>query len=141
VKTSHARYVHVATAAAAGTGLVYAWMRFLCEPADEFSLVNHPLEPLLADLHRLTGPLLVFGLGLLWATHVVPKVRSGARAGRRSGLALAVSALPMFASGYGLQATLDETLRAVWSYVHLVLGLVWTAAFVAHVVGRRRTRS
>lgn len=141
MKTSHARFMHGATLAAAGTGLVYAWMRFLCEPADEFSLVNHPLEPLLADLHRLTGPLLVFGLGLVWATHVVPKVRSRARAGRRTGLLLAGCALPMVASGYALQATVDETLRAIWSWAHLGSGLSWTAAFIAHLAGRRRARS
>ncbi|MGA0059184.1 MAG: hypothetical protein ACO4CT_16070 [Planctomycetota bacterium] len=138
MKRSHARYTHAATLAAAGTGLVYAWMRYLCEPADEFALVNHPLEPLLADLHRLTGPLLVFGLGLLWATHVVPKVRSGTRAGRKTGLVLAVSALPMVLSGYGLQAAVDEAFRVVWGYVHTGLGLVWVVSFVAHIVGRRR---
>lgn len=138
MKRSHARYTYAAALAAAGTGVVYAWMRFLCEPADEFALVNHPLEPLLADLHRLTGPLLVFGLGLLWATHVVPKVRSRLPAGRRTGLVLAASALPMIASGYGLQASVDEAFREVWSYVHTGLGLIWVVTFVAHLVGRRR---
>lgn len=139
MKRSHARYVHLATLAAAGTGLVYAWMRYLCEPEDEFSLVNHPLEPLLADLHRLTGPLLVFGLGLVWATHVVPKIRSGSREGRRTGLVLAFSALPMVASGYALQAAVDDVLREAFGWVHVGLGLVWVASFAGHVLGRRRS--
>ena len=44
---------HAATLLVGGTGLVYAWMRYLVHPADPFAVVNHPLQPLAQHLHIL----------------------------------------------------------------------------------------
>ena len=54
---------HLANVLVGGTGLVYGWMRYFAEPADEFSVVNHPWQPDLHSLHVITAPLLVFASG------------------------------------------------------------------------------
>ncbi|HSL83715.1 MAG TPA: hypothetical protein VLF66_13150, partial [Thermoanaerobaculia bacterium] len=78
--------VHLSTVLVAGTGVVYAAMRYLMEPTDPFAVVNHPLQPTVQHLHVLVAPLLVFGVGLIWREHVWKHFRNGVRSGRRSGL-------------------------------------------------------
>ena len=80
--------VHLAALAAGITGFVYGWMRYLLEPVDEFSLVNHAQEPLLRDLHLLLVPLLLFGCGLIWRAHVWARLRGGFRKRRLTGWVL-----------------------------------------------------
>ena len=55
-------FLHLANLAVSGTGLVYAWMRYLAEPVDEWAIVNHPWQPHTQHLHILTAPLLVFAV-------------------------------------------------------------------------------
>ena len=38
---STANFVHLTAAAVGATGLVYGWMRYVSEPADDFALFNH----------------------------------------------------------------------------------------------------
>jgi len=60
MKTWEAWSVLVSTVLVAGTGVVYAGMRYLLAPADPFAVVNHPLPPTIQHLHVLVAPLLVF---------------------------------------------------------------------------------
>jgi hypothetical protein len=137
VTRGEAWLLHVSNLLVGGTGLVYAWMRFLAEPADEFALVNHPLQPTFQHLHVLTAPLLVFALGLVWSRHVAPRLQSGQRARRRTGLGLVLLALPMVASGYLLQTAAEEAWRSVWLIVHLSTSGLWLGAYALHLVARR----
>jgi hypothetical protein len=129
--------LHVSNLLVGGTGLVYAWMRYLAEPTDEFAIVNHPLQPTLQHAHVLAAPLLVFGLGLVWRRHVAARVLGGHRARRRTGLGLALAVVPMVASGYLLQTAQGEGWRTAWIVVHLVTSAAWLAAYGAHLVTRR----
>ena len=129
-------FLHGANLLVGGTGLVYAWMLYACEPADEFALVNHPLQPEVLHAHVLSAPLLVFGLGLVWRQHVAPRVLNGHRPRRKTGLTLALGALPMAASGYLLQTAQAELWRSVWLAVHLSTSALWIASYVAHLVSR-----
>ena len=63
-------FLHVANGLVGGTGLVYAAMRYLMNPTDEWSVVNHPWQPHVQHLHVLVAPLLVFAAGLIWSRHV-----------------------------------------------------------------------
>lgn len=132
-----ARLQHVANLLVGGTGLVYAWMRYLAEPADEFAVVNHPWQPDVQHLHVLTAPLLVFASGLIWRDHVWRRVRSGFRPRRRLGLALFALLVPMIASGYLLQVATSEPWRAAYGWLHLATSLLWVAAYVAHQTSPR----
>jgi len=126
------------------TGLVYLWMKYLLRSADPFAVVNHPWQPAVLKLHILTAPLLVFGLGLIAVRHVLAHWLAGVSHARRSGIAAAVTVLPMILSGYLVQAITDARWLSVTSWVHIATGLVYGAAFALHqflVAGRRRARN
>lgn len=125
--------LHVASLAVAGTGLVYAWMRYLVEPADEWAVVNHAWQPHLQHLHVLAAPLLVFAVGLIWSGHVAAKLRNGRR-NRVAGVGLTALFLPMAASGYLLQVAVDPVWRERWIWVHVAASLLWIGAFIAHQI-------
>jgi hypothetical protein len=131
--------LHVANALVGGTGLVYAWMRYLAAPAaeDEFALANHPLEPLVQHLHVLAAPLLVFGAGLIFQRHVWARLAGGFRPRRATGMALALLLLPMVISGYGLQTSTGERWRQAWIAVHVATSLVWLAFYGVHLLSPR----
>ncbi len=124
--------LHAATVLVGGTGLVYAWMLYLLQPADPYAVVHHPWQPAVQHLHVLAAPLLVFAAGLIWRRHVWGGWRSGQPARRRSGVALAVTLLPMTASGYLLQTAVDDAWRKVWAAVHLGASALWLAGYLAH---------
>lgn len=121
----------LANAAVAGTGLAYAWMRYLLVPADEWAVVNHPWQPAIQHLHVLAAPLLVFAVGLVWSSHVVGKLRNGRR-NRSPGIGLALLFVPMAASGYLLQVAVDPAWRQRWIWIHLATSALWIAFFVVH---------
>ena len=140
----HAIFLHLANLAVSGTGLVYAWMNYLAEPADEWAVVNHPYQPLVQHLHVLAAPLLVFAIGLIWSVHAIAKLRNGRR-GRASGLGLMTLFLPMAASGYLLQVAVDPEWRRGWVVIHIVSSLLWVLALAVHqiraVVGKAADQS
>ena len=126
-------FLHIANLAVCGTGLVYAWMRYLVQPADEWAVVNHPWQPQVQHLHVLVAPLLVFALGLIWSAHILGKLQNG-RTNRAAGIGLMALFLPMVASGYLLQVAVDPAWRRTWVWVHVVSSLLWVVAFVGHQV-------
>lgn len=130
---------HAANLLVGGTGLVYAWMRYLVEPDDPYAVVNHPLERDVQHLHVLAAPLLVFAVALIWQRHVWVRVRSGFAPRRATGLALASSFVPMLASGYLLQTAESEAWREAWVWVHGSTSCLWLAAMGVHLVSRRPT--
>jgi len=133
VSRSERLFLHVANGLVGGTGLVYAAMRYLMNPTDEWSVVNHPWQPHVQHLHVLVAPLLVFAAGLIWSRHVSAKYRNGHQ-GRFSGVGLVVSLVPMAVSGYLIQVAVDPTWRTVWVVVHIASSLVWLVVLMAHQV-------
>lgn len=120
-----------------GTGLVYAWMRYLLQPADEFAIVNHPWQPGVQHLHILVAPLLVIAFGQLWHQHAWLAWRAGAPRGRRTGLTMLATGLPMIFSGYLIQISTEEVWRNVWVVVHVAVSLLWLTGYASHVIRHR----
>lgn len=125
---------HAATILVGGTGLVYAWMRYLLHPADPyaFAVINHPLQPLMQHLHILAAPLLVFTAGVMWRQHAWDYWRRGVERHRRSGASLLLTLVPMVASGYLIQTTVDSGWRRAWVIVHLAASGLWLLGYLAH---------
>lgn len=119
------------------SGLVYGWMRYFARPADEFAVVNHPLQPLVRDVHVLAAPAFLFVCGLVWNEHVWRRVRSGHPVRRKSGLALVGALFPMAASGYFLQVSESDVARKTWIVVHVASSLSWLAVYALHQFSRR----
>ena len=129
--------LHVSNILVAGTGAVYAWMRYLAEPTDPYAVVNHPLQPLVQHLHILVAPLLVFAAGMIYRRHVWARVRSGFKPRRRMGLALALTLVPMVASGYLLQTTTDPVWNRLWVWIHVTTSGLWVLGYGAHLISPR----
>ncbi len=125
---------HTATILVGGTGLVYAWMRYLMHPSDPFAVVNHPLQPFVQHLHILVAPALVFAAGIMWHQHAWSYWRRGVERHRRSGATLLFTLVPMVVSGYLIQTTVDGDWRRIWVIVHLAVSGLWLLGYLAHHV-------
>lgn len=132
--------LHVANLLVGGTGLVYAWLRYVAQRPDPFSAV-HPWQPPVQHAHVWTAPLLVFVLGLIWQAHVLASRRLGIATRHRSGLTLMSTAAPMILSGYLLQTAVDPLWRKIWLTLHLATSALWLAAYVVHQLLPRLTKS
>ena len=131
--------LHAATLVLAVSGLVYAYMHYMMEPIDPFSVVNHPLEPYMLQVHLIAAPALVFLAGLIVHSHILFKWGNGARAGRRSGLLLASLFGVMVMSGYLLQVFTSTGHRFLF-WLHLGSGAIWTFGYGAHQVSAVRVK-
>lgn len=120
-----------------GTGLLYAVMRYLLKPADEFAIVNHPWQPHVQHLHILAAPLLVIAFGQLWHHHAWLSLRAGAQHGRRSGITMLATGLPMIFTGYLIQTATHETWRTIWIIIHVTTSLIWLTGYIAHLFTHR----
>lgn len=129
--------VYLAALGVGGTGLVYAWMRYLCAPVDELALVNHPLEPAVQHLHLWVAPLLVFAVGLVWSEHVWKRVRTGFPVRRPTGLVLFALFWPMVLSGVAVQIAEAELARALAVWTHALTGTAWCLVYAVHLLSRR----
>lgn len=129
-----ARILHLSNVLVGGTGIVYAIMRYLMSPVDEWAVVNHPWQPHVQHLHVLTAPLLVFACGLIWHRHVTGNLGRGEQRGRRTGPGLLVALVPMIVSGYLIQTTVTESWRQIWIVTHLASSGAWLLAFGGHLV-------
>lgn len=129
--------IHLATGVLGLSGLVWAWMRYLLEPVDEFSILHHPAEPDVRVLHLLVAPAALFLWGVVWRSHVWARWRVGVQQRRRTGLVLMLLVLPMVASGYGLQVTDEPAWREAWIWIHGVSGTLFALVYLAHQFGSR----
>jgi hypothetical protein len=127
---------HFATALVALTGIAYFVLKDLVEPDPEaFSVLSHPWQPHAQHLHVLFAPLLVLSLGVLLRDHVLGRLRNPSRKrSRRTGWTLALSVLPMIATGYLLQVTIDEGWRSFWKWSHLATSLLFLAGYLIHAL-------
>jgi hypothetical protein len=124
--------------ATGATGFVYAWMKYLLTTDDPYAVVNHPLQPLMLKLHILAAPWLVFAIGLIFSQHVVRHWRSRRSRGRRGGLTLVVTSVPMIVSGYLIQTVTAELVLELSVWTHLATAALYLAGFALH---RGRMRS
>ena len=129
-------FLHVSALLVGGTGLVYGWMRYAIEPADEFALVNHPQQPLLQHLHLLCAPLLVFACGMVWSEHAWKRVRSGYPERRHSGLVLFALLVPMVVTGYLVQVAEGNLVRTLSIWGHGTSSGLWILGYLVHQLTR-----
>ena len=139
---TEAWFVHLSTLLVGITGVIYAVMRYLMEPADLFSVINHPWQPTFQHLHVLVAPLMVFAVGLIWKKHIAGHWRAGLPTGRRSGIGLVLTMVPMIISGYLIQVTVTDTWRTAWIVIHCITSGLWVAGYMIHqfaALRRKRT--
>jgi len=132
--------IHLSTLIVGVSGILYGVMKYLMTSNDPFSVINHPLQPWMLDLHVVGAPVLVFAIGLIAREHIVCQMRKGrGRPGRASGLFAVGCLLPMISTGYLIQIFTNETARQVSVVVHLTTSGIYLLAFVAHLAVSRRS--
>ena len=123
---------HVLTVLLAGSGIVFFVMKYMVTTDDPFAVVNHPLQPLMLDLHLLAAPVLIFLFGLMFESHIQKKLQSAGRVNRRTGIIAAITFGTMSISGYALQVSAIETLSRVALILHLVSSGVFGLSYAMH---------
>ena len=131
-----ARVTHASVVLAAASGFWYGWLLYFGGREDDFGPVQHGWVPALHTAHVVTVPLFVFALGMLWNHHIVAKLRSRQEPRRRTGTLLLSQALPMIATGYLLQISVDEVWRATWTWAHGISSCLFTLLFLLHLIAR-----
>ncbi|HVE72644.1 MAG TPA: hypothetical protein VNI54_14870 [Thermoanaerobaculia bacterium] len=133
-------WLHLTVALTAITGVVFAVMKYFLKTDDEFSVVNHPLQPHMLAVHVVVAPFALLILGWVFSNHMLPKYRFGDRDKHRgTGLAAMALIVPMTLSAYLLQVSTNETLREVMAWAHWITSGVFLLAFLIHaIIGRSK---
>ncbi len=131
-------WLHLSIALTAITGLVFAVMKYLLESSDEFSVINHPLQPHMFAAHVVIAPLALLILGWTFSNHMLPKYRFGDGQNKRTGVTQMALILPMTLSAYLLQISTNETLREAMAIAHWVTSGVFTVSYIVHLFFRRK---
>ncbi|HSP15438.1 MAG TPA: hypothetical protein VLV78_11865 [Thermoanaerobaculia bacterium] len=130
-------YLHLCVVLTAATGIVFAVMKYFMKPAaDEFSVVNHPLQPYMLAAHVVVAPFLVFGFGWLYSNHVRPKLAFDEKRNRGSGIWLIAAILPMTLSAYLLQISTAEGARTAMAAAHWISSGIFLIFYAAHLIMR-----
>lgn len=137
------RLQHVSNVLAIGTGIAYAWAKYLAPAANPYSSASAWEGPT-HSMHVLGVPLLVFACGFIWRHHVLPMwhhLGSRSRSKTFSGLGLIFVLVPMIATGYLIQVTVEENWRKAWVIVHLTASAAWSLSYLVHFLGKDTDRS
>jgi hypothetical protein len=118
--------------ATAITGLVYAWMRYVLEPFDEFAVIHHPWEPFFLKAHILVSPILVFAVGSVAVTHAWRHFRGRIRLGRRTGILTAGIFAPMALSGFTIQTVTSPSWITSALWLHVVASGLFIVGVALH---------
>jgi len=130
-------WLHLSVALTAITGIVFAAMKYFMKSNDEFSVVNHPLQPHMLAAHVVIAPLLLFILGWTFSNHMLPKYRFGNGKNRISGVASMLIIIPMTLSAYLLQIATNESLRQAMAIAHWITSGVFVLTYVVHLIQPR----
>jgi hypothetical protein len=130
---SERNFQHAANVLIGISGLVYFWMLYLMEGANEFSILNHPWQDAVRNWHIVLAPLLIFGVALLLKNHILYKIRSKYNGpGRLTGYLLCALFLPMVFSAYLLQIASDDYWHTVFKYAHNSVSFLWIFTYLVH---------
>lgn len=116
------------------TGFAYFAMKYLMRTDDPFALVNHPWQSAMLSLHVLASPALILVFGIVLNGHIMRKLRVPKQANRRSGMTSLLTFGAMVASGYPLQVVSNETALQVLVAAHVASGVIFSVAYVAHLI-------
>ena len=125
--------IGLASAVVSISGILYLWVKYFLTPTDPFSVINHPLQPMLLQLHLLSGPPLIVLFGMVLQSHILKKIKSGYQPNRRTGLVALWTFGVMTMSGYLLQILTVPASITVVLWLHIGSGTVFTLSYVAHL--------
>ena len=122
----------------AATGVVFAWMKYFMKPADEFAVINHPMQPWMLAAHVVLAPFAVFAFGWAFGPHIWPGIQKRNAPKRASGLWSVAFIAPMVVSGYLMQVTTTDVIRHTMAVAHWISSAWFLVAYVVHAVVPKR---
>lgn len=125
---------HILTLLVTVTGVVYFFMKYMMETNDPFSVINHPLQPHMLNLHLLAAPALLFVMGIILNSHIAKKLKKNNLPNRKTGWVALVFFPVMTFSGYLLPMLTNPILSKAMLVVHLASGGIFAAVYAAHQV-------
>ena len=129
-------YLHVCVVLTAVTGALFAITKYLMKAADDFSVINHPLQPFLLSAHVIAAPFVLFGFGWAFGNHIWPKLIYREQRKRSSGIWSLAAIAPMTLSGYFLQISTADATRQAMAAAHWISSALFVAAYAAHWINR-----
>lgn len=130
-------WLHVTVALTTITGAVFAVMKYFLKSDDEFSVVNHPLQPHMLAIHVVAAPAALFILGWTFSNHILPKYRFGDGRNRTTGILASLLIVPMALSGYLLQVSVNEVLREAMAWAHWISSGAFVIGYLVHLINGR----
>lgn len=131
---AESRFQHFINIVVGGSGLLYGYFRYFVVSRDPYSPASHPLETWMQAAHIFLAPLLVFGVGLIWNHHIWENYRNSLSTKRFSGISLALLFVPMVATGYLVQISVDDDWRKAWSVAHWGTSLLIETILHNHIL-------
>lgn len=129
-------YLHVCVILTALTGIVFAAMKYFMNPAGDFAVINHPLQPYMLSAHVVIAPFVLFGFGWVFGNHIWPKFVYRDARKRSSGIWSMSAIVPMTLSGYLMQVSTADATRRAMAIAHWLTSALFLAAYVAHWITR-----
>ena len=129
--------LHLSLALMTATGVVFAFMKYWMKAADEFAVVNHPLQPWMLAAHVVLAPVAVFAFGWIFAPHIVPGINGPALPRRASGLWSVALLAPMILSGYLLQVSTADATRHAMAVAHWISSGLFVLGYCVHLATRK----
>ncbi len=127
-------YLQACVVLTAGTGMVFAWMKYAIKSADPFAVINHPWQPYMLSAHVVLAPLLVFAFGWIFNEHIWAKFRNSAVPQRGTGIWSMAAIVPMILSGYFIQVSAADATRHAMAVAHWISSALFVLAYGVHVI-------
>jgi thiamine biosynthesis lipoprotein len=131
-------YFTVSVVGITGVGLI--WTRYFLASDDPFSIINHPMEPYLRNIHIFVAPLLLIAFGYYLRDHFFPRIYNGKYSGKKSGLSIVLLISVQVVSGYWMQTTIDMDFRNILMIIHISAGLGFLFIMSIHFYTARSVR-
>jgi hypothetical protein len=131
-------YLQACVVLTAGTGILFAWMKYAMKGGDPFAVVNHPWQPFMLAAHVVVAPLLVFAFGWIFSEHMWAKFRNHGAPQRGTGIWSMAAIIPMVLSGYLLQIATADATRQAMAVAHWTSSGLFTLAYAVHVITKPR---
>jgi hypothetical protein len=122
--------LHLSAGLVALSGILYALALYFTEGLAA-------LQPWIRTLHIVAAPVLVFALGWIASSHMVPKLWNAMGLERYSGFAVGWIAIPMVLSGYLLQVS-GGGFRSAMEMTHWTSAALFVIGYLVHALARNR---
>ena len=105
-----------------------------------WGVVSHPLLDKAKMLHYLVTPLLVLSIGFIIKSHIFKKVTNLEHEKRkRTGVTLCALLIALIYSGQSLLFITNPSIKLIFIYVHLVIGLLSGVTILIHLKKKNKS--